>query len=213
MGGTQHFFIHEVRLRFRRVKRHKVPVQVAAASCGLQHGTDFLHAGELVGFLEPCHAKVAAGCFDGLDFHGVIQPSEKDNLPRFLALNLHGRHSAGELVAQAQLVDGELHLPKHGIAQGFRRLAQNQGVHIGMLQHNQRDDKACERGFQRTTSALEHVLRMLMRQHILQQRVIVGGEQVLDVNITAHLDPFPLSRLPARWLSALPPSPFSPLPV
>ena len=212
-GGAQHLFIHEVRLRFGRVKRHKVPVQVAAAPCGLQHGTDFLHAGELVGFLEPRHAKVAAGCFDGLDFHRVIQPSEEDNLPRFLALNLHGRYSTGELVAQAQLVNGELHLPKHGIAQGFRSLAQNQGIHVGMFQHNQRDNKACERGFQRTAPAFKHVLRMLMRQHILQQRVIVGGEQVLDVNITAHPDPLPLPRRPARWLSALPPSPFSLLPV
>ena len=94
----QYLFIHEIGLRFRRVKRHEIPVQGSTASGRLQYGTDLLHPGKLICFFKPSNAKITFRGLDRLDFHRIVKAPKENYLPGFQSLNLHWRNAASEFV-------------------------------------------------------------------------------------------------------------------
>ena len=100
-----------------------------------------------------------------------------------------------KFAVKAQLVKGKHHLTVDGIAQCVGGLTENDGVAslISRLNHNHRNNKANERGFQRTAPALEDVLRVPMIENIIQQLVIVGGDDIFDIDIR-HWAPPPHRR-------------------
>ena len=90
-----------------------------------------------------------------------------------------------KFAVKAQFIKGKHHLAVDRISQGVGGLTENNGVAslVSRLNHNHRDNKADERGFQRTTPALEDVLRVPMIENIIQQLVIVGGDDIFDIDI------------------------------
>ena len=96
-----------------------------------------------------------------------------------------------KFAVKAQFVQGNDHLAVNRIAQGVGGLTEYDRVAslVPRLNHNQRDSKADKGRFQRTAPALEEVLRVPMIENIIQQFVIVGRDNIFDVNIRHRAPP------------------------
>ena len=165
------FDVHPVVLALRRVVGEELIEHIAAAHERLVDVAHFLHPRELVELFEPDNADIAVRRLQGFDFMRIVHAEEIDFLPRAPVRDFIRRFPISKGVREAELVDAPLDLRVDAVLDRVADFPQDDGVHLGMTQKQQRDLDRDERGFCRAAPAAQPIERMAVALDVTVHRV------------------------------------------